>query len=80
MRQKLDSLGCFRNIAVFIDTSKGANATPEGLEVSSIRIKIKRRKFNFGVYNFTQVWFVVGYISCEGIQGNNRWCEHADWE
>lgn len=33
VRTKLDSLGCFRNIAVFIDTSKGPDATTDGLEV-----------------------------------------------
>lgn len=34
VRMKLDSLGCFRNIAIFIDTSKGPKATPDGLEVN----------------------------------------------
>lgn len=34
---KLDELGCFKNISVFIDTSKGPKATPDGLEVSSIK-------------------------------------------
>lgn len=33
-RLKLDELGCFKNIAVFIDTSKGTNATTDGLEVT----------------------------------------------
>ncbi|KYB27071.1 sorting and assembly machinery component 50 homolog [Tribolium castaneum] len=33
-RLKLDELGCFKNIAVFIDTSKGQGASPDGLEVT----------------------------------------------
>lgn len=35
VRVKLDSLGCFRNIAIFIDTAKGPKATADGLEVKS---------------------------------------------
>lgn len=31
---KLNELGCFKNISVFIDTSKGPKSTPDGLEVS----------------------------------------------
>jgi len=42
VRTKLDSLGCFRNIAVFIDTSKGPKATPSGLEVT-FHVKELRR-------------------------------------
>ncbi|KAF7285528.1 hypothetical protein GWI33_010527 [Rhynchophorus ferrugineus] len=33
-RVKLDELGCFKNIGVYIDTSKGSNATKDGLEVT----------------------------------------------
>lgn len=33
VRGKLEGLGCFRNIGIFIDTSSGPGATPEGLEV-----------------------------------------------
>lgn len=33
-RVKLDELGCFKNIGVYIDTSKGPNATSDGLEVT----------------------------------------------
>ncbi|XP_018571936.1 sorting and assembly machinery component 50 homolog [Anoplophora glabripennis] len=33
-RVKLDELGCFKNISVFIDTSKGPKATSDGLEVT----------------------------------------------
>uniref|UniRef100_A0AAR5Q7D4 Bacterial surface antigen (D15) domain-containing protein n=1 Tax=Dendroctonus ponderosae TaxID=77166 RepID=A0AAR5Q7D4_DENPD len=33
-RVNLDELGCFKNIGVYIDTSKGANATNDGLEVT----------------------------------------------
>lgn len=42
VRTKLDSLGCFRNIAVYIDTSKGPKATPEGLEVTFHVRELKR--------------------------------------
>lgn len=34
VRTKLDTLGCFRNIVVYIDTSSGPQATPDGLEVT----------------------------------------------
>lgn len=34
MRLKLDSLGCFKNIAIFIDTAKGSKASPDGLEIT----------------------------------------------
>ncbi|RVE52246.1 hypothetical protein evm_003165 [Chilo suppressalis] len=32
VRRALDSMGCFRDIGVFIDVSSGPEATPEGLE------------------------------------------------
>jgi hypothetical protein len=34
VRRALDSMGCFRDIGVFIDVSAGPGATPDGLEVS----------------------------------------------
>ncbi|CAH0761977.1 unnamed protein product [Diatraea saccharalis] len=34
VRRALDSMGCFREIGVFIDVSSGPDATPEGLEVT----------------------------------------------
>ena len=33
VRGKLEKLGCFQNIGIFIDTSTGAEATLDGLEV-----------------------------------------------
>jgi len=33
VREKLDALGCFRNIGIYIDTSQGPDATPDGVEV-----------------------------------------------
>jgi len=33
VREKLDALGCFRNIGIFIDVSQGPDATPDGVEV-----------------------------------------------
>nr|XP_023026229.1 sorting and assembly machinery component 50 homolog B [Leptinotarsa decemlineata] len=33
-RVKLDELGCFKNISIFVDTSKGPKSTPDGLEVT----------------------------------------------
>lgn len=32
VRGKLESLGCFGNIGVYIDTSNGPGSTPEGVE------------------------------------------------
>lgn len=34
VRTKLETLGCFKRIGITIDTSKGPEATPEGVEVS----------------------------------------------
>lgn len=34
IRGKLENLGCFRNIGIYIDISNGPDATPNGLEVS----------------------------------------------
>lgn len=34
VKGKLESLGCFKNIGVYIDTSQGPESTPEGVEVS----------------------------------------------
>lgn len=42
-RVKLDELGCFKNIGVYIDTSKGPNATPEGLEACLLYLKWLKR-------------------------------------
>lgn len=36
VRRALDSMGCFRDIGVFIDVSSGPGATPEGLEASDV--------------------------------------------
>lgn len=33
-RQELDNLGCFRNVGIYIDTSKGPKSTPDGLDVT----------------------------------------------
>lgn len=41
VREKLDSLGCFRHIGIYIDTSQGPEATPDGVEV--------------GLYNYTLI-------------------------
>lgn len=41
VREKLDALGCFRHVGVYIDTSQGPEATPEGVEV--------------GLYNYTLI-------------------------
>ncbi|XP_043476493.1 sorting and assembly machinery component 50 homolog [Leptopilina heterotoma] len=34
VRKRLENLGCFKNIDTFIDTSKGPDATPDGIEVT----------------------------------------------
>ncbi|XP_029038925.1 sorting and assembly machinery component 50 homolog B [Osmia bicornis bicornis] len=34
VREKLGTLGCFKNIGIYIDTSQGPDATPEGVEVT----------------------------------------------
>ncbi|XP_076642464.1 sorting and assembly machinery component 50 homolog A isoform X1 [Halictus rubicundus] len=34
VKGKLESLGCFRSVGVYIDTSEGPHATPEGVEVT----------------------------------------------
>lgn len=41
VREKLEALGCFRRIGIYIDTSQGPEATPDGVEV--------------GLYNYTLI-------------------------
>ncbi|KAJ9587814.1 hypothetical protein L9F63_018738 [Diploptera punctata] len=42
IRGKLDSLGCFRNIGIHINTSSGPDATPDGLVVTFHVKELKR--------------------------------------
>ncbi|KAK4878105.1 hypothetical protein RN001_010611 [Aquatica leii] len=42
VRTKLNSLGCFQYISVFVDTSKGPSATPHGIEVTFHVRELKR--------------------------------------
>ncbi|XP_026480677.1 sorting and assembly machinery component 50 homolog A isoform X2 [Ctenocephalides felis] len=42
VRGRLDSLGCFKSIGIYIDTSRGPGATPEGLEVTFHVQELKR--------------------------------------
>ncbi|PNF44042.1 Sorting and assembly machinery component 50-like protein [Cryptotermes secundus] len=42
VRGKLEGLGCFRNIGIYIDTSSGPHATPEGVEVTFYVRELKR--------------------------------------
>lgn len=49
VRGKLEGLGCFRNIGIFIDTSSGPDATPEGLEVFDIILICKHLEYYKGL-------------------------------
>lgn len=42
VRTKLEKLGCFKNVGVFIDTSKGQDATSSGLEITFTVKELKR--------------------------------------
>ncbi|KAK9505857.1 hypothetical protein O3M35_009829 [Rhynocoris fuscipes] len=42
VREKLQSLGIFRNVAIHIDTSSGPKATPNGYEVTYEVVEMKR--------------------------------------
>lgn len=42
VRGRLESLGCFKNVGVFIDTSKGDKATKDGLEITFHVDELKR--------------------------------------
>ena len=42
VQEKLVSLGCFGNVGIYIDTSAGSNATPDGLEVTFHVKELKR--------------------------------------
>ncbi|XP_075209779.1 sorting and assembly machinery component 50 homolog [Lycorma delicatula] len=44
VRGKLESLGCFRSIAIHIDTSRGPSATPNGYEVTYFVRELNRLK------------------------------------
>lgn len=42
IRSKLENLGCFKSVGVFIDTSEGKNSSPNGLEVTFTVKELKR--------------------------------------
>lgn len=42
VREKLDALGCFRQIGIYVDTSQGPEATPDGVEVTFKVSEMKR--------------------------------------
>lgn len=42
IRERLVTLGCFNNVKIYIDTSSGKNATPDGLEVTFHVNEMKR--------------------------------------
>ncbi|XP_029174044.1 sorting and assembly machinery component 50 homolog isoform X2 [Nylanderia fulva] len=42
VREKLDALGCFRQIGVHIDVSQGPEATPDGVEVTFMVREMRR--------------------------------------
>lgn len=46
MREKLQGLGCFGNIGIYIDTSQGPRATPEGVEVGLYNYTIIQQKIS----------------------------------
>lgn len=53
VREKLDALGCFKNIGVYIDTSQGPEATPDGVEV--------------GLYNYTLIQQTLSNFSALNV-------------
>ena len=61
-RLKLEKSGCFRDISVLVDVSRGPEATPEGLEVmlsfmrrNEIVILIRDYQFNRFSHHFAMV-------------------------
>ncbi|XP_078050296.1 sorting and assembly machinery component 50 homolog B isoform X2 [Augochlora pura] len=42
VKGKLESLGCFRSVGVYIDTSEGPHASPEGVEITFTVHEIRR--------------------------------------
>ncbi len=42
VRSKLEKLGCFKNVGVFIDTSRGEEASSNGLEITFTVKELKR--------------------------------------
>ncbi|KYM82888.1 Sorting and assembly machinery component 50 like protein [Atta colombica] len=72
VREKLDALGCFRNIGIYIDTSQGPDATPDGVE-QFIRQRISnffRFKRNAVTFKVREMRRLVGGIST--MVGNNE--------
>lgn len=62
VREKLDALGCFKNIEIYIDTSQGPDASPDGVEVglnnyTNYTKLIRQSINNFSDLNVTQ--FVI---------------------
>jgi len=53
VREKLDALGCFRQIGIYVDTSQGPEATPDGVEV--------------GLYNYTLIQQILSNFSALNV-------------
>jgi hypothetical protein len=60
VRGKLEGLGCFRNIGIFIDTSSGPDATPEGVEVFDLIL------YTNMIYVMTVI-FILPLVVCVDI-------------
>lgn len=54
VRGRLEALGCFKHVDIFIDTSSAPDASKDGLEV------------RLAVLGFFSNFFLVGDILCEG--------------
>lgn len=63
VQEKLEALGCFRRIGIYIDTSGSPEATPDGVEVGLYNYTlIQQRISNSSNLNYITV-LSRGYIS-----------------
>lgn len=60
VQEKLEALGCFRRIGIYIDISQGPEATPDGVEVGLYNYTLIRQRIsNFSNLNVSQFCVVV---------------------
>ena len=64
VRARLESLGCFKSVGVVIDTSRGPEASPHGLEVTFnveelSRVRISQYWYSSFLYRHDELMWVI---------------------
>lgn len=81
VREKLEKLGCFQNIGIFIDTSSGKEATQNGLEVNFLHINLFRNNPIIIFIMLSEIYFIfLGDFFCERTKKSYRRCKYHGWK